>query len=440
MSRLRVLLLAEQANPDWVSVPSVGWRHVQMISTFADVHLVTHVRNRDNILKAGFPAEQVTFIGQSGLELGMDALGKVLTSKAAMGGIGQTALSVPLYYRFEYRVWDLFRQRLAESEFDLVHRVTPLSPGVPSWFAMECSRLNVPFVWGPINGGVPWPRGFEEERRREGEWLGQFRGMYRLLPFTSATRRCASAIMVGSAAAWNELPAEHHARSFYMPENAIDMTQFSKRSKAYAEKPLRVAFVGRMVACKGIELLMRGALPHLKDQSMALDLIGDGPEREVALRIADENGVSNSVRADGWVPHAELQDRLCESAVLGFPSIREFGGAAVMEAMALGLVPVVADYGGPSEVVTDDCGFRVSLSERGQVIHELQRVFERLKKLPTRALAAMGEKAHQRIRDSFSVEAKTQKTQKIYDWVLKPGSTRPHFVPPAHSLRLYETH
>ncbi|MEZ4272503.1 MAG: hypothetical protein R3C68_14055 [Myxococcota bacterium] len=46
MIRPKVLVLAEMANPDWISVPLVGWKHIQAIDTFADSIVVTHERNR----------------------------------------------------------------------------------------------------------------------------------------------------------------------------------------------------------------------------------------------------------------------------------------------------------------------------------------------------------------------------------------------------------
>ena len=87
-----------------------------------------------------------------------------------------------------------------------VHRVTPLSPGVPSTIGRKLHERSIPFVLGPLNGGVPWPRGFDQERRREGEWLGRFRGLHRVLPYYWDTRRFASAISMPSCPACGSMP------------------------------------------------------------------------------------------------------------------------------------------------------------------------------------------------------------------------------------------
>jgi len=93
-----------------------------------------------------------------------------------------TALSLLSYHYFETLTWRRFGARVRAREFDIVHRLTPLSPAVPSPIARRCARAGVPFVLGPINGGLPWPAGFGHVRAREKEWLSYARGVHRWLP------------------------------------------------------------------------------------------------------------------------------------------------------------------------------------------------------------------------------------------------------------------
>jgi glycosyltransferase involved in cell wall biosynthesis len=435
--RWRVLVLAEAANPKWISVPMVGWKHVEAIADIADVHLVTHVRNRENILANGWPMDRSTFIGPTPVERYVEKIEDFLGGRNAMGGVTQTALGVPRYYQFEDEAWEVHGAQLRRGEYDIVHRVTPVSPGVPSTIAEKVAETGVPFVLGPVNGGVPWPRGYEEERRREGEWIGRFRRAYRLLPGYGSVRKHSTAILVGSAAAWREMPRGYDDKLFYLPENAIDPARFSKQTAAYEQRPLRAAFVGRLVACKGTSMLVSAAAPLVREGKLVLDIIGDGPEREPLIEQVKSLGVTQGIRLDGWVPHDQLQDRLRQSAVFTFPSIREFGGGALMEAMMLGLVPVVVDYGGPSEIVEDACGFRVPLLERQEVVRRLGDVLQRLVAMPTGELRELGQRARQHILDNYSLAAKKEKTRAIYAWIKGDTKTRPAMRPPERSLALY---
>src|SRR4051812_48369326 len=62
VTRMRVLVLAESCNPEWISLPLVGWSHVRALHDLVDVHLVTQAHNREGISRSDFPPERVTYI------------------------------------------------------------------------------------------------------------------------------------------------------------------------------------------------------------------------------------------------------------------------------------------------------------------------------------------------------------------------------------------
>ena len=76
----------------------------------------------------------------------------------------------------------------------------------------------------------------------------------------------------------------------------------------------------------------------------------------------------------GWLRHGEVMQRLGAADVLVFPSIHEFGGGVVFEALALGAVPVVADFGGPGDIVHSGVGFKVPLTNEDDVVFQIEKI------------------------------------------------------------------
>ena len=137
-----------------------------------------------------------------------------------------------------------------------------VEPATPACSRPVC-RPRVPFVLGPLNGGLPWPKGFGAVRRREKEWLsyvfgaptGSCQGTDPLEPTpprSSPDRGRRS----------RRYPDAICSKTVYIPENAVDLSRFDEPgggAAGDAPRFLGVAFVGRLVPYKGADMLLEAA-------------------------------------------------------------------------------------------------------------------------------------------------------------------------------------
>ena len=410
----RVLLLAEAANPEWVSVPLVGWSFFNAIREVADVHLVTQVRNRGAILRTGVvEGRDFTVIDSERLERPLWKIGNALR----LGWTSKMAINALSYPYFERLVWNRFGKEILSGAYDIVHRVTPLSPTVNSPIATRCAKAGIPFVLGPLNGGLPWPREFDAARRKEKEWLTYIRGAYKLLPGHERMFKATRVIIAGSHHTARELPDACRSRTIYLPENGIDPARFHPVEKPTTPPPVRACFVGRLVPYKGPDMLIEAAAPHMRTGDLHLDIVGDGPMMEELKAKTADLGVTEAVTLHGWVDHADVAGVLGRAHVLTFPSIREFGGGVVLEAMAMGVTPVVVDYGGPGELVSGGYGIAIPLGTREQIVARLTRTLAEIVADPA-GMCLPPEILRGRVEDEFSWPAKARKIGEIYSKLL----------------------
>lgn len=198
--------------------------------------------------------------------------------------------------------------------------------------------------------------------------------------------------------------------------------------------PLELIYVGRLVPYKACDLAIRGAASLLQQELARLTIVGDGPDRQGLEKLAGTLGVMKRVSFVGWLRHSEVIERVRESDVLVFPSVREFGGGVVFEALALGAVPVVADYGGPGDIVNSKVGFKVALTNEEDMIALIEKILTGL--ASDRALLGQLQQEGMRYaREHLSWDGKAQKVTQILLWVLGQGP-KPDLNPPkTHYLK-----
>jgi glycosyltransferase involved in cell wall biosynthesis len=416
MSRLRILVLGSDCHPTRVSVPYVTYSHAAALAQFHDVTLVALPHVEDDLRRAGAPFRSIEVVRMPG---GTQGMRDSLVHRVRPDSQVKTACEYPFSMLFEWQAWRQLRRRIAARKFDVVLRVFPMSAVVPSPFAFFLRNGPIPFVIGPLNGGLPWPPGFSQIEKQK-TWIAGLRNLHQLMPFARSTYRHAAAIIAASSQICSEF-AVYHDKVFFVPEPGIDRSvclHDSRRSQLGSA--LELIFVGGLIPLKACDLALRGAARLLRDGVARFTVVGDGPERQRLEQLATVLGIRDAVTFTGWLSHTEVFSRLRSADAFLFPSLKENGGGVVFEALASGAVPVVVDFGGPGDIVHKDVGYKVPLTNESDIVAGIESA---LKELASNRdlLGRLRRQGMAYARERLTWDAKAQMTTDVLNWVVGRG-------------------
>lgn len=426
MSRLRILVLASFCDPDAVSMPYVTYFHAAALAKLHDVSLVVGAPSEANVRRANGPFRTIEVVRRPLLErLHSWSFKHVFRSNFDSQAL--TAFAYPFALHFEWHAWRMLRRRIYAGEFDVVLRVLPMSPVVPSPFAFFLRKGPIPFVIGPLNGGLPWPPGFSQLENQK-EWISSLRNMYRYLPFAGSTYRHAAAIIAASSQTYSEF-ATYYDKLFFVPEPGIARSLCSNDSRnPDSNAKLELLFVGGLVPRKACDLALRGAAPLLRSGKAHFTVVGDGPERNNLEQLVTTLGIDSAVGFRGWLSHAEVLQHMRSADVFVFPTLRDNGAGVVFEALACGAVPVVADFGGPGDIVHPAVGYKVPLTNETDIVAKIEQVLLELA-LDRKLLEQLRRQGMSYARERLTWDAKAQDTTRVLKWVVQKES-KPDLPPP----------
>jgi glycosyltransferase involved in cell wall biosynthesis len=426
MRRLRILLLASFCNPEQVSMAYVTYCHAAALAKLHDVSLVVESPSEAPVRRAKAPFRTIEVVRMPLLErIYAWSVRNIL--KYNFDTQVSTAFGYPFALAFEWCAWRQLRRRIFAGEFDVVLRILPMTPVLPSPFAFFLRKGPIPFVIGPLNGGLPWPAGFRQLEKQK-EWIANLRNVYRYLPFARSTYRNAAAIIAASSQTYSEFAA-YCDKLFFVPEPGIDRSQCSvdSRSPQHGTK-LELIFVGGLVPRKACDLALRAAAPLLRSDLARFTVVGDGPERNRLEQLARSLGIEKAVFFCGWLSHAEVFRHLRSADVFVFPSLRDNGAGVVFEALGTGAVPVVADFGGPGDIVHREVGYKVPLTSENDMVAQMEKILTELAHNRGR-LEQLRRQGMAYVRECLTWDAKAQSVTRVLHWVLRRGP-KPDLPPP----------
>lgn len=395
----RVLIVCPQCDADDVGENLCGFEWVSRIARRADVTVLTQ-----RFPGHRSPSEQLPGV-------------HVVEWNAApyIARYPRFNSAVKPWYPFFYlraRAW--IREALARGEqFDLMHQIMPMATRYPS----PCTGFGIPFVLGPVGGGVATPPELASELDTEPGFM-RLRGIdgFRLRhdPVLRRTYSEAASIICCSGYVVERLAMLPLKRVDLEYEVGIETLGNARAERTSTGDEFRLLHVGRTIRTKGLRDTIR-ALAHLRDiPGVVLDVAGSGEDMPACQREAEELGVVDRIRFHGRVPRSALEPLYRAADLFVFPSFREPTGGVLFECMRHGLPAVVASTGGPGHIVTDACGVRVDPAEPKAYAKAIADAIRFVAQDPVRR-NAMGLAARARIAELGLWDRKIERLLAIYE-------------------------
>jgi len=412
----RILLSAYQCGPGMGSVSQIGWAWYSRLARRLPVTLVTHVRNREALALAGAPlcGSEVVYIDTEWFAGPLYRFASRLFPQSEHAVFLMSSLD---FFAYDRQAVKTLRGRMRRGEaWDLAHAVTPVSTVAPT----HLHRLGAPVVLGPLNAGLRSPSAFPDIMRSDSGWLYPVRHAGRIADAWIGSSRRAMAFLTATRATRESIPRAYRRRCIAMLENGVELKRFAAipwPPFPSSAEPLRLLFVGRLVPFKGVSMLLE-AVARVRDAfPVTLTVVGSGPMEAAWKQVAAQMNLGDAVRFTGALPLDGVAAQMRRAHLFCLPSVRESGGAVLLEAMASARPVAAVAYGGPAEIVDDAVGRAIPPDGSEAVISGFADVFRDVAQNPDQ-WRKRGETGRRRAEHRYGWDAKIEAAVRIYQRVL----------------------
>lgn len=411
-----VLLAAYQCGPGMGSVSQIGWEWYSRLAARQPVTLVTHVRNRERISQTDAPwgGPEIMYIDTEWFAGPLYRFASKLFPKSEHSVFLVSSLD---YFIYDYEAVKLLKRQLKQGHrWDVTHVVTPVTTSAPT----RLHQLGRPVLTGPLNAGLGIPPGFRETMRAESTWFYPIRHLSRLVDWLTGSTRHVSRILTATQATRASIPARYRSRCVQMLENGVDLNRF--RATAWPEpptatNPLKILFVGRLIAFKALPLLFEALTRVRREFPVELTVVGSGPMEQEWKRQAAALGLEQEIFFAGGLSLDQVAERMRAAHVFCLPSVRESGGAVLLEAMASARPVIAVAFGGPAEIVDEGVGCAIAPEGPKAVTAGFAEALRDLYRNPDR-WRQRGLEGRRRAEQQFDWDAKITAANQLYQQVM----------------------
>jgi len=218
-------------------------------------------------------------------------------------------------------------------------------------------NLKIPVVFGPLSGGMTFPENykhFDSFYTRSAIEISRKFALF--LQNIFPAKKNAALIFYANDRSKKMLESFTKTKLVYLNESGVDLKLFSNHNLKSNTGATNFLFTGSLVDWKNVDTLIKAFSKVSNEINAHLHIVGAGPEGRKLKKIVQDLGISEKVTFHGRLDKKDLIKIFTISDIFVMPSIRESGGASVLEAMAYGLPVISVNWGGPAEYLKNDCG------------------------------------------------------------------------------------
>lgn len=273
-------------------------------------------------------------------------------------------------------LWDHYRflkTHLKNETYDLCH----VFFGFPTGLLAYLNRSLVPYLVSVRGSDVP---GYNKRFALDYVILG---------PLLKRIYHQSQSVVANSSGLKALFESQYPQLCAQVIPNGVD-TEFYKPSPGEQSSEIHIVTVARLIPRKGIDLLINACVSLIqKDTPLQCHIIGEGPEKERLMKLADQANVKKCIHFHGMMAKKDIAAFLPHCDIFALPSYAEGMSNAALEAMACGLTLVLTDTGGSRELI-DGNGMIIPLGS----VDDLTKALSDLIHSPLR-LKDMQEKSRQ---------------------------------------------
>lgn len=409
------------------SEPGMGWHWITALAEYCDCFVISEGEFRSQVeqwmaqAENKFVAEHVHFYW---LPIGGDDVKRNEHIRSMCWNQGDWRFYY--YYRkWQKRVAEYARkiidaQNKSGKPIQILHQLNMIGFREPGFLWQVSKEKDVPFVWGPIDAKPGFPMAYAEGAPNKVKAFLRLKNIITRLQLSCMPRvhkaaNQATVLLSASGDSQQSIRRYCQKQSILLNETGCTIAEKPKeipiRNTDNIKESFDILWCGKMDFRKQLDLAIR-AVAKSNITDAILHVVGDGDNTRYKL-LAERLNVH--VVWHGRQSHEEVQNMMRRSDVLLFTSVAEGTPHVVMEALANGLPIICHKTCGQGDIVTEDVGFAIPISNPKQSVNEFASVLRSYK--DTNNHAEMRQKCIQ-MAQKHSWSNKAKQMSEIYQSVI----------------------